>query len=491
MIPVTDIFTVTFWRDAAWLELLCYSVQKYAIGFRSHIVLIPSRDESICRPIVERYGSTPVIVKEVGNGNLFQCAAKSHAYLYSDAEAILYLDSDCWLTGPATPESFMQDGKPILLFTPYAVINAGLKHGENFTPWQKGTENAIGHSVENEYMRRMGQMHLAPLLRDAMERLDATHNKPSWNYIMECAPIWSSHAASPGYSEFNYLGAVAHTVWPERYACLNTVSDEIPDTPVNQGWSHKHPTQSHKREEIERELKINVSDLFGIKILPCGVAVPILDTHLGKWTEEQGRIDTDPMVRDRVCPLLHPGDTVIDGGAAIGDWTLPLAGACGPDGTVIAFEPNPVQFRCLTHNVAGRKGIVCHNAALGSVNGFCDIVENENVGASHIVENGSGRIRVDVIDDLELSRCDLIKLDIEGFELFALHGAISTIKRCRPIIIAEMNRGCMERVGLVYADILAFLDSIGYSYAPLCPESSTLETEQYDLLAIHRLVQRN
>lgn len=479
---ITDIFTVTFWRDSAWLELLCYSVQRYASGFRSHVVLIPSRDESICRPIVERYGSTPVIVDEVGNGNLFQCAVKSHAYLYSDAETILYLDSDCWLTGPATPASFMQDKKPLLLFTPYSVINAGLKPDENFTPWQQGTENAIGHPVKNEYMRRAGQMHIASFLRDAMQRLETRHGKPSWNYIMECAPIWSSHGASPGYSEFNYLGAVAHSIWPERYACLNTVSDEIPDTPVNQGWSHKHPAQPHKRPEIEKELGINVDDLFGINILPSNIAVPIGDTHLGKWTEEQGRIDTDPMVRERVCPLIQKGATVIDGGAAIGDWTLPLADACGPNGIVIAYEPNPVQFRCLAHNVAGRKGIICHNSALGAVKGFCDIVENENVGASHIVENSSGRIRVDVIDDLELPRCDLIKLDVEGYELFALHGAISTIKRCRPILILEMNRGCMERVGLVYADMFLFLDSVGYSCAPLCPESAR-ESDQYDLLA--------
>lgn len=481
--PVTDIFTITFWRDAAWLELLCYSVQKYATGFRSHIVLIPRRDESICRPIVERYGATPVIVNEYGNGNLFQCAAKSHAYLYSDAEAILFLDSDCWLTCPTTPESFMQYGKPLLLFTPYAVINAGLKEGDNFTPWQQGTENAIGYTVENEYMRRGGQMHIATLLRDAMQRLETQHKKKSWDYIMECPPTWLPNGASPGYSEFNYLGAVAHSIWWERYACLNTVSDEIPDTPINQGWSHKHPTQSHKRDEIERELKINVNDLFGIKILPCNIAVPIVDSHLGKWTEEQGKIDTDPTVRERVCPLIPAGSTVIDGGAAIGDWTLPLADACGPDGTVIAYEPNLVQFRCLAHNVAGRKGIVCNNSALGCVKGFCEVIENENMGASHIVEAGNGHIRIDVIDDLELSRCDAIKLDVEGYELLALRGAINTIKRCNPILIVEMNRGAMERVGLVYADMFEFLDSIGYSYAPLCPESATLETDQYDLMA--------
>lgn len=481
---VTDIFTVTFWRDTPWLELLCYSVQKYATGFRSHLVLIPSRDESVCRPIVERYGSTPVIVNEVGNGNLFQCVVKSHAYLYTDAEMLLYLDSDCWLTRAATPLDFMQDDKPILLFTPYAVINAGLGPGDNFTPWQKGTENAIGHGVENEYMRRMGQLHLSSLAREAMQRLEKQHGKPSWDYIMGCPPTWYPNGASPGYSEFNYLGAVAAS--SEQYVCLNTISDQIPDSPVNQGWSYKHPTQSHKREEIERELGINVDEFFGIKILTCNIAVPIRDTHLAKWTEEQERIDTDPTVLAKVCPLVHSGATVIDGGAAIGDWTLPLADACGQDGIVIAYEPNPIQFRCLAHNTGGRHNIRCHNAALGSVKGFCEMVENENAGASHIVEKGSGHIRIDVIDDLELSRCDLIKLDIEGYELFALQGAINTIKRCRPILIVEMKRGGMERVGLAYEDMLTFLDSMGYSYAPLCPESATLESDQYDLLAVFR-----
>lgn len=378
----------------------------------------------------------------------------------------------------------MQDGKPLLLFTPYSVINAGLGPGDNFTPWQQGTENAIGHPVENEYMRRMGQMHLTSLLREAMRGLETKHGKTSWNYIMECPPTWYPNGASPGYSEFNYLGAVAAE--SGLYECLNTVNDTIPDTPVNQGWSYKHPTQSHKREEIERELGINADEFFGIKILPCNVAVPIRDTHLGKWAEEQQRIDTDPTVRAKVCPLIHSGATVIDGGAAIGDWTLPLADACGPDGMVIAYEPNPILFRCLSHNVRGRKGILCHNAALGSVTGFCEMVENENVGASHIIEIGSGHIKIKVIDDLELSKCDLIKLDVEGYELFALQGAINTIKRCRPILIVEMNRGCLKRVGITYADMLGFLGAIGYSYAPLCPESATLESDQYDLLAVFR-----
>ena len=47
-------------------------------------------------------------------------------------------------------------------------------------------------------------------------------------------------------------------------------------------------------------------------------------------------------------------------------------------------------------------------------------------------------IKLTTIDSLELERLDFIKLDIEGYELFALKGAEETIKRCKPLIAFEI-----------------------------------------------------
>ena len=44
------------------------------------------------------------------------------------------------------------------------------------------------------------------------------------------------------------------------------------------------------------------------------------------------------------------------------------------------------------------------------------------------------------MDDIGLSRCDFIKMDVEGMEPEALQGAMNTIVKCRPVIYLELDR---------------------------------------------------
>jgi len=53
------------------------------------------------------------------------------------------------------------------------------------------------------------------------------------------------------------------------------------------------------------------------------------------------------------------------------------------------------------------------------------------------------------IDDLGLDACDLIQLDVEGFEAKVLQGASQTITRCRPVIMVE-DRGHGTRYGMQF-----------------------------------------
>jgi FkbM family methyltransferase len=106
---------------------------------------------------------------------------------------------------------------------------------------------------------------------------------------------------------------------------------------------------------------------------------------------------------------------------------------------VITFEPERENFDCLVHNVGSRQNIRAYCTALGAVNG--------SVGISKIAGNsgtpricGPGNIPMIRIDDLALSRCDLMWLAVNGYQLNALMGAASTIETCRPtIVIAERH----------------------------------------------------
>ena len=103
--------------------------------------------------------------------------------------------------------------------------------------------------------------------------------------------------------------------------------------------------------------------------------------------------------------------------------------------TVYTFEPDPVNFYCLNLNVT-EENVFKYQACLGE--SHCTVgLDNfmSDVGATHV--KGEGRVPVLLIDDLNLTSCDLIHLDIEGFEIFALRGARKTIETFKPVICFE------------------------------------------------------
>jgi hypothetical protein len=68
----------------------------------------------------------------------------------------------------------------------------------------------------------------------------------------------------------------------------------------------------------------------------------------------------------------------------------------------------------------------------------------DNFGGFRCLEGG--HIPILRVDDLALPHCDLMMLDLEGYELFALKGALNTITRCKPVIVME-DKGCSKVFG--------------------------------------------
>jgi FkbM family methyltransferase len=104
---------------------------------------------------------------------------------------------------------------------------------------------------------------------------------------------------------------------------------------------------------------------------------------------------------------------------------------------VITFEPDPDNFACLKQNLGEWQDVKIYNAALGARPGSVATTCHEvgNCGAIGIVEDGNTPRMT--IDGLDLKACDLIWLDIETYEVMALHGAEQTIKKFKPAIIIE------------------------------------------------------
>ncbi len=157
----------------------------------------------------------------------------------------------------------------------------------------------------------------------------------------------------------------------------------------------------------------------------------------GEFAETENRV----MVR-----LVGAGDLVLDVGANVGTVTLPLAAHVGPSGRVIAFEPQRLVFQHLCANIAlnGLTNVDARWAAVGATAGSAripalDPTLAENFGATRLAADGEV-VAVTPIDSLQLERCDLIKIDVEGMEDDVLRGAEHTIAKHRPALYFEAKK---------------------------------------------------
>jgi FkbM family methyltransferase len=130
---------------------------------------------------------------------------------------------------------------------------------------------------------------------------------------------------------------------------------------------------------------------------------------------------------------------------------------------VVTFEPDHRNFFCLTYNVP-ESNVFKFQACVGNENTSLSLSENPvYAGMASLTVSGEGDIPQITIDSLNLNP-DLIHLDIEGFEGFALLGAKETILRSKPIIALETN-GLGDAHGWNINTINDLMSSLGYSIA--------------------------
>ena len=217
------------------------------------------------------------------------------------------------------------------------------------------------------------------------------------------------------------------------------------------------------------------------KLLPNGLMVIENDQWLSTWIEASGKLCCDPTVTERIVPRLKPGQWIVDAGASLGDHTGAYAEAVGQAGKVFAFEPQPVPFACLVHNMEPYQQVIPWNRPLSDDREPLFIQEAMNIGASYLAPSGLGTITIPLtLDSMKLERLDYMKIDVEGMELKVLRGAEQTLKRCRPLLFVELNRGHLSRQVWTPERIVAYLSGLDYRIEFLDP-SHSLDMEQVDV----------
>jgi FkbM family methyltransferase len=168
-----------------------------------------------------------------------------------------------------------------------------------------------------------------------------------------------------------------------------------------------------------------------------------------------GDIPTLAHLDEHVFPLVKDKSIAVQAGGAMGMWAKRMSQLFAQ---VYTFEPNPQSAYCCSFNCP-EENVHVYNAALGCERQFVKVGTpgNEiNYGANHVI--GAGAVPTIVLDDWNFQVLNLLMLDIEGYELFALTGAIETIKRCRPVIVLE-DKGCSREYGYHKGKVETFLKS--------------------------------
>lgn len=187
----------------------------------------------------------------------------------------------------------------------------------------------------------------------------------------------------------------------------------------------------------------------GVRVRPCRhglMAYLANDEYVGRSLEHYGEFSEAEV--HLLCELVSPGDVIVDAGANVGTHTVPLARRVGASGGVLAFEPQRPMFLLLCANVAvnGLWQVWPEHAALAGSAGTIlvpefDLEQRDNFAGLGLGQWQEGEPVAAVrLDDHELLRCDLVKMDVEGMELEVLEGAAGTIARHRPILYVENDR---------------------------------------------------
>lgn len=160
---------------------------------------------------------------------------------------------------------------------------------------------------------------------------------------------------------------------------------------------------------------------------------------------------------DEAIELCKNKGVVIQAGGHCGIWPARLSKIFE---TVYTFEPDFDNFQCLIRNVKN-SNVYAARGVLGDGNPVYLQHNIKNTGGHFVA--GHGEIPSYRIDNLNLPSVDLILLDIEGHELFALSGGVETIKKLSPVIMFEDNGNTMKKGGYEPKLIYDFLHSLGYS----------------------------
>lgn len=230
---IVDIFIKTYHRDFVWLEYCLASIRKFATGFRKVVLVSDDDGHKVPENFIEgmsvdiHYTKIPTVHPSNpthGIGYLWQQIVKLSWHTYTDADAVLVLDSDWMFTCATKPEDFMVDGKFSWGYRDWDKVGDAIC-------WKVPTEFLIQEPVEYEAMSIAGFMLTRNTTIQFLDHICSKHKVETlWDIFMKY------NLAS--FSEFNLFGTFIEKYSHDEYTRLyNYDINKLHNRHILTSWS--------------------------------------------------------------------------------------------------------------------------------------------------------------------------------------------------------------------------------------------------------------
>ena len=183
--------------------------------------------------------------------------------------------------------------------------------------------------------------------------------------------------------------------------------------------------------------------------------VPSNDVHIEQW--KSGSPFTQNKCLNKFIKYCESQTkkmkTVIDVGAWCGTWAKAIEPFAKK---VIAFEPDQTHFECLQRNCT----VNCtpRMEAVGAQLQEVSLTEDNFTQAKRVDEKGN--IRMITLDHMAYEDVDMIKIDVEGYEMEVLKGATKTLESVKYLMI-ELNNNT-KKYGSNNIEVEEYIVSLGF-----------------------------
>lgn len=250
---------------------------------------------------------------------------------------------------------------------------------------------------------------------------------------------------------------------------------------------------------------------FFAKMVPLNTQYPKMSYRTIQKDEFQIQVDLSDYIghylyfgfkdpsHQSLLSLVNEKDTVLDVGANIGLTVLQMAQKT--QSKIYGFEPDQENFDQCKKNISlnNRSNVTVENIGLGNKKGEYFLAKSDfNNSGKHKIKpkkeaSYGQKVKIETIDNWikqkQLRKIDLIKIDVEGFELQVLKGAEKTIDQFHPKLFVELDNKLLKEQKNSAKKLIQFLHQKNYILKHAITKKEVKEDDNFnachfDIIAI-------